>query len=80
MRSACASTASVAGKGLRYVRIPLHVSEIEELIRMGLLVEDQRYDAEALQAVALNLVRQALDEARDILLPRPHRRERGRYA
>jgi len=37
---------------------------------MGLLMEKQRYDVEAIQAVILNLVHQALDEARDILLPR----------
>jgi hypothetical protein len=56
-------------QGLRYVRIPLHVTEIDDLIRMGLLKEAGRKDDEALQAVALNLVHQALDEARDILLP-----------
>jgi hypothetical protein len=61
-------------QGLQYVRIPLRVTEIDDLIRMGLLGEDQRYDAEALQAVALNLVHQALDEARDIWLPRRTRR------
>jgi hypothetical protein len=36
-------------QGLRYVRIPLRVTEIDDLIRMGLLSEDQRYDAEAVQ-------------------------------
>jgi hypothetical protein len=56
-------------QGLRYVRIPLHVMEIEDLIRMWLLTEDQRYDAEAIQAAALNLVHQAPDDARAIWLP-----------
>jgi hypothetical protein len=37
-------------QGLRYVRIPLHVTEIDDLIRMGLLEEAGRRDAEALQA------------------------------
>jgi hypothetical protein len=36
-------------QGLRYIRIPLCVTEIDDLIRMGLLSEDQRYDAEAVQ-------------------------------
>jgi hypothetical protein len=35
--------------GMRYVRIPLHVSEIDTLIRLGLLQKEQREDAQALQ-------------------------------
>jgi hypothetical protein len=29
-------------QGLQYVRIPLHVREIDEFIRLGLLKEEQR--------------------------------------
>jgi hypothetical protein len=32
--------------GLRYVRIPLHVTDIDALIRMRLLKEDERYRAQ----------------------------------
>jgi hypothetical protein len=42
--------------GLRYVRIPLHVTDIDALIRMRLLKEDQRQDVEALQTAVLGLV------------------------
>jgi hypothetical protein len=42
-------------QGMQYVRIPLHVSEIDDLIRMGRLQEDQRHDAEALQSAVLVL-------------------------
>jgi hypothetical protein len=49
--------------GMRYVRIPLHVSEIDTLIRLGVLQREQREDAQALQAAALTLVYQALEEA-----------------
>jgi len=41
---------------LRYVRIALHVTDIEALIRMGLLREDQRQDPEALQTAVLSVV------------------------
>ena len=39
--------------GMRYVRIPLHVSEIDTLIRLGLLQTEQREEAQALQAAVL---------------------------
>jgi hypothetical protein len=52
-------------QGLRYVRIPLHVTQIDDLIRMGRLKEDQRQDAEALQAAVMGLFQMALDELRD---------------
>jgi hypothetical protein len=42
--------------GLRYVRIPLHVTDIDSLIRMRLLKEDERQDVEALQTAVLGLV------------------------
>jgi hypothetical protein len=57
-------------QGLRYVRIPLHVTEIDDLIRMGLLEEAGRRDAEALQAAVLALFYRALEENRDAVIPR----------
>jgi hypothetical protein len=50
-------------EGMRYVRIPLHKSEVEDLIRLGLLQSEQRKDAQALQAAVLTLVYQGLEEA-----------------
>jgi hypothetical protein len=35
--------------GMRYVRISLHVSEIDTLIRLGPLQKERREDAQALQ-------------------------------
>jgi hypothetical protein len=55
-------------EGMQLVRIPLHVTEIDDLIRMGRLNEAQRQDAEALQAAVLGLVQIALDEMRDCWL------------
>jgi hypothetical protein len=52
-------------QGLRYVRILLRVTDIDDFIRLGLLNEGQRDDPEALQAVVLNLLHQVMDETRD---------------
>src|SRR5439155_15612630 len=41
-------------QGLRYVRIALHVTDIDALIRMRLLKEDERQDVEALQTALPN--------------------------
>ena len=46
-------------QGLQYVRILLHVTDIDALIHMGLLKDDQRADADALQAAVLGLVYRA---------------------
>jgi hypothetical protein len=43
----------------QYVRILLHVTDIDALIHMGLLKDDQRADADALQAAVLGLVYRA---------------------
>jgi hypothetical protein len=51
-------------EGMQLVCIPLHVTEIDDLIRMGRLNEAQRQDAEALQAAVLGHVQLALDEMR----------------
>ena len=60
-------------EGMQLVRIPLHVTEIDGLIRMGRLEEDQRHDAEALQAAVLGLFHIAMDEMRDSWLYRASR-------
>jgi hypothetical protein len=41
-------------EGMQLVRIPLHVTEIDDLISMGRLDEDQRHDAEALQTAVVS--------------------------
>jgi hypothetical protein len=43
-------------QGLQYVRILLHVTDIDGLIHLGVLKDDQRTDAVALQAAVLGLV------------------------
>jgi hypothetical protein len=47
--------------GMQHVRIPLHVTDIDDLIRMGLLKEEERHDAEALQTAVLDLVYRAME-------------------
>jgi hypothetical protein len=49
-------------QGLRYVRIPLHITEVDSLIRLGVLKEEQRHDPEALQTAVLGLVYRALED------------------
>jgi hypothetical protein len=53
-------------QGLRSVHVLLRVTEIDDFTRLGLLNEGQRDDPEALQAVILNLLHQALDEMRAV--------------
>jgi hypothetical protein len=55
-------------EGMQLVRIPLRVTEIDDLIRIGRLTEDQRHDAETLQAAVSGLFHVALDEMRDYWL------------
>ena len=49
-------------QGLRSVRIPLHETDCDVLIRMGLLKEDQRQDPEALQTAVLGLLYRAEED------------------
>jgi hypothetical protein len=51
-------------RGVQYVRIPLHVTEIDELILspIGRWKDDPRTDAEVVQAAVLTLVYRALDQ------------------
>ena len=46
---------------LRYISIPLHVTDIDGLIRIGRLKEDQREDVDALRAAVLTLVYWAVE-------------------
>jgi hypothetical protein len=48
--------------GMRYVRVPLHVTEVDSLVRIGLLKEDQRQDPEAVQTAVMGLIYRALDD------------------
>jgi hypothetical protein len=50
-------------QGVRLIRFPLHVTNIDELIQFGLLKQDQRQEEEALRAAVLVLFRRALDRA-----------------
>jgi hypothetical protein len=49
-------------QGMQFIRIPLHVTEIDGLIRMRLLKEEQRQDVEARQTAILGLVYRALED------------------
>jgi hypothetical protein len=50
-------------QGLQNVRIELHVTDVDSLIRMRLLKEEQRQDPEAVQAALTGLIYRALEEA-----------------
>jgi hypothetical protein len=51
-------------QGLRSVRILLRVTTIDDMIRFGLLEEGQRERPEALRAVVVYLIRQAMEARR----------------
>ena len=44
-------------EGMRYVRIPLHVTKIDDLVRLGFLRGEQCQDPEALQMAVLGIMR-----------------------
>jgi len=46
---------------VRYIPIPLHVTDIDGLIRIGRLKEDQRQGVDALRAAVLTLVYWAVE-------------------
>ena len=50
-------------RGYRHVRIMLHVTEIEALIRKGYLSQDDREDTWALQTAVCDLLFQALGDS-----------------
>jgi hypothetical protein len=43
-------------EGMRYVRIPLHVTEIDDLVRLGFLRGEQCQDPEALRVAVMGLI------------------------
>jgi hypothetical protein len=49
-------------QGLRSVRILLHETDIDALIRMRLLKKDQRQDVEALQTAVIGLLYRAEED------------------
>ena len=49
-------------QGLQYVRIPLHVTDVDSFIRMGVLKEEQRHDTEWLQTAVLSLIYRAQED------------------
>jgi hypothetical protein len=51
-------------EGVRSVRILLRVTTIDDMIRFGLLEEGQRERPEALRAVVVYLIRQAMEARR----------------
>ena len=51
-------------EGIRLVRIPLQVTNIDDLVKLGLLKQDERQNEEALRAAVLGLLHQAVEEAR----------------
>jgi hypothetical protein len=48
--------------GRLYLLVVLHETDIDALIRMGLLKEDQRQDVEALQTAVLGLLYRAEED------------------
>jgi hypothetical protein len=62
-------------EGYRYVCIPLHVTEIDDLIAMGHLNEEERQDGEAVKTAILGLIHNALEEMRDSVCAVNRRRD-----
>jgi hypothetical protein len=50
-------------KGMYHVRVALHVTEIDALVRLRLLRHEQRADPEALQVAVMGLIYRVMDEA-----------------
>jgi hypothetical protein len=50
-------------EGRYYVRVALHVTEIDALVRLRLLRHERREDPEALQVAVMGLIYRVLDEA-----------------
>ena len=50
-------------QGLQFIRIELHVTDIDSLIRVGFLKEEQRQNPEAVQAAVTGLMYRALEDA-----------------
>jgi hypothetical protein len=50
-------------EGMHHVRVALHVTEIDALVRLRLLRHERRQDPEALQVAVTTLIYQVLDGA-----------------
>jgi hypothetical protein len=50
-------------QGLQCVRVELHATDIDSLIRVGLLKEDQRQDPVAVQAAVTGLIYRVSEDA-----------------
>ena len=51
--------------GLRWIRMPIDIPDIDAFIRLGLMKEDQRQDDEAVRTAVMTLVYRAGDKARE---------------
>jgi len=49
-------------QGLQYVRVELHATDIDDLIRLGLLKGDQRENPELLQSAVQGLIYRRLED------------------
>jgi len=49
-------------QGLQYVRVELHATDIDDLIRLGLLKGDQRENPELLQSAVQGLIYRSLED------------------
>ena len=49
---------------LRWIRMPIDVSDLDAFIHLGLMKEDQRQDDEAVRTAVMTLVYRAGDQAR----------------
>jgi hypothetical protein len=52
-------------RGLRWIRMPIDIPDIDAFIRLGLMKEDQRQDDEAVRTAVMTLVYRAGDKARE---------------
>ena len=50
-------------EGMRYVRIPLHITKIDDLVRLGFLRGEQCQDLEALQMAVMGIIYRVLARA-----------------
>jgi hypothetical protein len=48
--------------GIHYVQVPLHVTEVDTLVRMGWLKEEDRHDPQWLQGAVMSIVYQVLED------------------
>jgi hypothetical protein len=49
-------------QGVRYIRIPLHVTDIDDLVCTGRLTQHDRQDQEAIERAVLFLIQETLHD------------------